>query len=156
MVPMSPATTTTPSTIAILTGGAGSDPNPASDVVINGIYSKGTAGKTNNGNTISNCNIFYYYNSDISGNSCGINLDDGNTDWTITGNSFYQTTARTGTPFIGTTYGILILPTAATPVSGNNFVITGNYIGGNAASCAGSPWTMTDPNNPEQILRYRS
>ncbi len=105
----------------------------------NGIYSLGTtttAAQNNSGNTISNCNIFNNFVS--SGTSAGISIQGGNTDWTITGNSFYQTASRTATATV-TVYGITI----ANSTSGNNFVVTNNFIGGNTANAGGTAWTIT-------------
>lgn len=103
----------------------------------NGIYSSGTTTSTahnNSNNTISNCNLYNFFNA--TGADNGILISSGNTDWTITGNSLYQTTSRTMTT-AATDNGISISNT-----SGNNFVITNNYIGGGSANCGGSAWTI--------------
>jgi len=107
-------------------------------VVYNGIYSSGTTttyATYNTVNTVSNNNIYDFYTTANPTN--GILISSGNSDWTITGNSIYQTASRAGNA--NTNYGIDISYT-----SGNNFVITGNYIGGSAASCGGSSaWAYT-------------
>jgi len=56
----------------------------------NAIFSSGTAGRENSGNIIRNNNIYNFFNAgaDIS---FGINLSSNTTNWTITGNSFYDT-----------------------------------------------------------------
>jgi trimeric autotransporter adhesin len=96
-----------------------------------------TSTATNNsGNTISNNNIFNYFAA--ASDHYGVNLANGNTDWTITGNSFYQTVSRVITTS-NTTSGIRISNTT----SGNNFNITGNFIGGTAPSCGGTAQTYT-------------
>ena len=92
-----------------------------------GIYSYSNVGGSNTNNTISNCNI-----SDFS--TYGINLATGNSDWTISGNSFFQTGTSTGT----TVYGIYLGYT-----NGANFLIDGNYIGGSEPLAGGTPWTGT-------------
>lgn len=104
----------------------------------NGIYASGTTTTTatnNSGNTISNNNIFNFFNAGSSEN--GILVSGGNTDWTITGNSLYQTIARTETA-AATESGITISNSS----SGNNFVITNNFIGGGAANAGGTAWNI--------------
>lgn len=97
------------------------------------INSTGTTGSENDHNTVSNCNIYNFY---IANNlPSGIDIEGGNTDWTITGNSFYQTSTRVPTGTAGL-YPIYIIST------GNNYIITNNYIGGTAASCGGTPLTF--------------
>ena len=87
---------------------------------LNGIYSMGTsAAIDNSGNTISNNNIYDYYNSSSITN--GMNINSGNSAWTITGNKFYQTANRVYTS-AGTHNGIFI-------TSGSGYTITDNIIG---------------------------
>ena len=99
-----------------------------------GIVSSGstsTAAQNNSGNTVSNCNIFNFYSS--TGNSAGLSLGSGNTDWTITGNSFYQTASRAAVAEIWAIY----------IGSGGNHLVTNNFIGGSAPGAAGAAWTAT-------------
>ncbi|MFO1441450.1 MAG: hypothetical protein U1F81_24235 [Verrucomicrobiaceae bacterium] len=128
------------------TGAAGNDSNTLDRCDIregattptNAVYGLGTtttAAQNNSGNTISNCNIFNFYTA-TSVDSAGVRLEGGNTDWTITGNSFYQTVSRTAA-------GARVLPIFVNNTSGNNFAITGNFIGGRAPACGGSAWTAT-------------
>ena len=56
----------------------------------NAIYSQGTSGLENSGNIISNNNIYDFFSSNISSN--GICINGFNSNWTITGNSIYETT----------------------------------------------------------------
>ncbi len=119
-------------------GGAGSTASPTTGVAQNGVYSVGSTssvGIQNSGNTISNNNI---YNNFVTGgasniNNSGVSLSSGNTDWTISGNSFYQTSTRTGTTS-GTAatayFGVYI----SNPTQGNNFTVTNNYIGGDGVN----------------------
>ena len=95
------------------------------------INSVGSPGYENSNNTISNNNIFDFLNS--SANSCGIFISNNSTSWNVTGNSLYETTPITGS--YG--WGIYI-----SNISGNNFTISGNFIGGNAANCGGSALTI--------------
>lgn len=90
-----------------------------------GINSNGTATKTNDNITISNNNFV-----DCLG--AGINVATNSSGWTITGNSFYQSASFTPANDI---YGILIN-------TGSGYTISGNYIGGQAASCGGSSYTL--------------
>ncbi len=72
----------------------------------------------------------------VGNGPCGIDLEGGNTAWTITGNSFYQTVTRTPTGSSGL-YPILIENN-----TGTDYVVTGNYIGGTAANCGGTALTF--------------
>lgn len=103
----------------------------------NAIYSAGSTSTTvlnNSNNTVSNSNIYNYFSA--TNNSNGIAIASGNTDWTINANNFYQTATRTGTS--GSTHtGIQIANT-----SGNNFIVTNNFIGGSAPGATGSAWNV--------------
>jgi trimeric autotransporter adhesin len=99
-----------------------------------GIYGSGSIGTTavnNSGITISNNNIYDYFGVDVA--SAGIYIDNGNTDWTISNNKFYQTATRTQTT--GSQHSALWI---ANTTSGNNFSITGNTIGYSTFSGTGS------------------
>ncbi|MBX7045161.1 MAG: hypothetical protein K1X86_04910 [Ignavibacteria bacterium] len=108
----------------------------------NGVYGAGTTTTSsyyNSSDTISNCNIFNFYNSTsatLAG--CGVNLSSGNTDWVISGNSFYQTATRSTFGAGATFNGILV-----SSANNNGVQITGNYIGGTAASCGSTAMTLT-------------
>ena len=95
------------------------------------IYSSGTSLMENSGNTISNCNL---YNFNGSASTAGIYISANSTEWTIENNSIYQTNAYSGTSS-SSAYGIYIN-------SGNNYIVSGNYIGGSAANCSSNPWTI--------------
>jgi hypothetical protein len=103
------------------------------------VYSSGSTtsvATANSNNVISNCNIYNWFYA--SGDNRGIYLAGGTTDWTITGNSFYQTASRAlGSGYI--TAPIYIVNTA----SGNNFTITNNYVGGSAPLGGGGAMTYT-------------
>jgi len=74
----------------------------------------------------------------------GNNTSSTNTDWVISGNSFYETTSlipTASTTFIGIQIGY---PGSA---GGTGHIISDNYIGGSAAQCGGSPWTKTNAFN---------
>jgi hypothetical protein len=102
----------------------------------NAIYSLGTDTKTNSGNVISNNNIFNFIS--FGGKSYGVNLSGYNTDWTITENSFYETTSFI--PTDSREYRCINIENT----SGNNFTVTSNFIGGSASECGGSAWTKSN------------
>ncbi len=104
----------------------------------NGIWALGTGTTTasnNSGNVINNCNIFNFYRSTAVITS-GLSLTSGNTNWTISGNSFYQTTSRAG---VATTVRAIYLSNTST----NSHTVSGNFIGGSAAGAGGTAWTST-------------
>ncbi len=102
---------------------------------INAIYSLGSSGFENSGNTISN-NSFYDFLKQGTA-SYGINISTFSTAWTITGNSFYETT--TFIPLASVTYNVIYISNT----SGINFNVSDNFIGGSTASCGGTAWTKT-------------
>ncbi len=73
--------------------------------------------------------------------SSGLYIDAANRSWTISGNSFYETTIFTSTT--ANTYKAIEI------LGGDGYSVTGNYIGGSAALCGGTPWIKTgSTNNP--------
>jgi hypothetical protein len=107
-----------------------------SALAINGIYSKGQdLSRSNDDNTISNCNI--YDISHITAKSFGIFIDVNNKSWTITGNSIYQTVARSSS----TTWTAIGLNSGIN--GGNGFIISKNFIGGTAPLAGGSKMDFT-------------
>lgn len=106
-----------------------------------GVYSGGraigTLAQFNSNNTVSSCNIYNFHHSSAA-LGAGVRVNEGSTDWTITGNSFYQTATRTGSSSASISYGIDIANT------GGNYVITGNYVGGDSplALVTTQKWTM--------------
>ncbi|MEI8005696.1 MAG: T9SS type A sorting domain-containing protein [Bacteroidota bacterium] len=104
---------------------------------LNAIYSSGTAAYTNSVNVISNNNIYDFLNRATA--SFGININANNTTWTITGNSFYETTAFAATGAVA--FNVLQIIS-----TGTGFTVSGNYIGGKAALCGGAAWTKTGQN----------
>jgi hypothetical protein len=104
----------------------------------NAIYSLGSSGNENVNNTISNCTIYDIMN--VSNDSYGVHLASNNSQWTISGNSFYETTTLTTTST--NSFGAIRISS-----SGNDFTVSGNFIGGSQASCGGSAWTKNGNNN---------
>ena len=91
----------------------------------------GTAGFPNDNITITNNNIYDFFNAGVT--SSGIDLTNlGTSNVSITNNRFYQTNTRTQTT--GTTHSCIRIGNA----SGNNFTITGNTIGYNSSAGTGT------------------
>ncbi|MGH7740585.1 MAG: beta strand repeat-containing protein, partial [Candidatus Eiseniibacteriota bacterium] len=108
---------------------------------VNAIYALGTtttAALNNSGVAITNNNIYDYFLA--TGGSSGMTVSSGNSDWTISGNSIYQTAARAYTAGTATSYGVFISTLAG---AGNNFLVSGNFVGGRAANAGGAAWTVT-------------
>ena len=103
---------------------------------ISAIYSQGLSGVLNSGNIISNNNIFDFLNRGIA--SFGINIQTYSTEWTISGNSFYETSS------FGPTADVAYMVINIADNAGTNFTISNNHIGGSSASCEGTPWTKTN------------
>ena len=103
---------------------------------VNAIYSLGIVGKDNSENIISNNNIYDFFNHSTASN--GIFLSSNTSEWTINGNSFYESASFTPTGTV--TYNVIEINN----VSGNGFVVTNNYIGGSAVQCGGTAWTKTN------------
>ncbi|MFH1194858.1 MAG: fibronectin type III domain-containing protein [bacterium] len=110
----------------------------------NGIYSSGSIGSCGNKyNTVRNNNINdFYISSSSTSSTCGIKLASGNSDWIITGNSIYQTSASSYSVTANYHYGITIDYTAHYSA---NFIISGNSIGGSSNNCGGT-WTVSSGN----------
>jgi autotransporter-associated beta strand protein len=125
-------------TYCTIDGTAGATASPTSGVAQNGIYSLGTTGLTNSGNSITYNEFKDMY---IDGNGASyitsmMFLDGFNDSWTISNNSFYQTNTRTstGTNVVG--FEMINID------DGDGYVISSNYFGGSSASATGT-WTIT-------------
>jgi hypothetical protein len=106
----------------------------------NAVYSAATAPNLNAFNTVTSNHIFNFLNPSIASN--GILLSAGSADWTISGNSFYETSPFS--PVSDVEYTAIRVDAS----SGNGFVISGNFIGGNAPEASGT-WTKSgSANNP--------
>jgi hypothetical protein len=101
----------------------------------NAIFALGTAGLENDNISISNNELYNFWNAATS--SAGVVVSAGNSAWIITGNSFYQTAPRAGSGAV-TRFGIQVNNSA-----GSNFNISNNFIGGSQINAGGSPWTVT-------------
>ena len=106
-----------------------------------GIGSVGALGFANDNNQILNNNIVNIFAA--TGNTYGVYISDHNNNWTISGNSIYQTASRNLTSGSDRNYApIGISPSTFSTVTGLN--ILGNYIGGTAPQCGGTPLTLTN------------
>jgi len=119
------------------------------------IYSYGTTTSTaryNSGNQILNNNIYNFW---INGGYCGavyLTTGTGN-NWVISGNSFYQTSARTSTSITNGGWNVIFL----NYTSINNCIVTNNYIGGTSPNCGGTAWTSsTSANGRVQVSCIRA
>jgi trimeric autotransporter adhesin len=110
-------------------------------IAISCVGNAGALTQYNNNVTISNNKIYNWFlvNSNVQN---AINIGVGNTNFTITGNSFYQTVARTQTASGAITRAINYSFSSPVNTNGGN-VITNNYIGGTAPLCAGGNMTLT-------------
>lgn len=90
---------------------------------------------SNDYNMILNNNIFNTFSSTAT--CVDMYLNGGLGKWTISGNSFYQTSTRS--PSNAAAYFTMIL----TSVS-DSFTVSNNYLGGTAPMCGGTPLTYTD------------
>ncbi len=103
-----------------------------------GVFSLGSASYTNDGNIISNNNIYNYNkSSNTTYGGYGVFLGGNTSTATISGNSFYQTAART-TFSNGSINGAILINNT----SGNGFIVKDNFIGGQSSFCgtAGTPY----------------
>jgi hypothetical protein len=100
-----------------------------------GLRSIGTVGKENSGSTIDNCHFIDVYYADL-GTGGVIQLSTANTTWTVTNNHFYQNSATT-LPSLSFGWAFIQCFT------GGGYTITGNYIGGTAASSGGTAYTVS-------------
>ncbi len=99
----------------------------------NALYTSGTSADIQNGsNTISNNNFYDTFHGGIASDNCIINIQNFNTAWTISGNSFYETTNFAP----NFAQGHIFINIYAQ--DGDGFIISGNYLGGNAPLCVGT------------------
>lgn len=97
------------------------------------IYSSGTTGSGNDNIRILNCNFQDQMSS--SGTSYGIFASSNNSNWVISGNSFYETSPLVATATL-TFYQIRIS-------AGNGHIIENNFIGGTSPGCEGGAMQIT-------------
>jgi hypothetical protein len=105
----------------------------------NVVFSQGAAGLPNNSNQILNNNIYDFMPN--GGFGTAIKFDNYSTNWTISGNSFYETQTLTG----GAAESYVIYASNkdmwgnySTLTGTYGMTITDNYFGGSAPLCAGA------------------
>ncbi|MEI6881264.1 MAG: hypothetical protein WCK82_08040, partial [Bacteroidota bacterium] len=105
---------------------------------LKGIYSAGQSSTIlNDYNSVLNCNFVDIFNVTAASAQNSVSIDisgTNNSDWTVTGNSFYLTTARAHTAGA-------IVQTAVYTGGGNGYNISNNYFGGSGPQCSGT-WTI--------------
>ena len=113
------------------------------------VYSAGSTatGKENSGNFVQDSNLFNFFQAGAA-DATGIKLMDGNTAWTISGNSFYKT--------VGT---VPTAPSMAAAIridapAGGGFVVSGNYIGGQGPQ-ASVYWWAIEPGSATRFTGIR-
>ncbi|HLB37790.1 MAG TPA: DUF11 domain-containing protein [Gemmatimonadales bacterium] len=110
------------------------------------VYGNGTtttAALYNSGILLSNNSIFDFFNAAAASN--GIYLAGGNSDWSITGNRFYQTATRTQTT--GAIHSAIQVANA----NNNNHLIAGNTIG-YASSAGTGTYSFVGVNSSSKFL----
>jgi hypothetical protein len=102
--------------------------------------STGTFAQYNNNVMLLNNNIHDWFL--LNGASqFGLNIGVGNSGYTISGNSFYQTSARTET-VNGASIRAININNTSTTGSNGGFVITNNFIGGSASGANGADMVL--------------
>lgn len=103
-------------------------------IAISSIGSASSIAANNDNNLVDSCNIYNFFSPTIA--TAGIYIGANNSAWTINANRFYQTSTvtTTGTP----THRVMwVTPNVASLTSASGFVITNNFIGGNASNGSG-------------------
>lgn len=101
------------------------------------IYASNTSTTVRNTANVITNNVFYNWLGAAVADAA-ISITGSSEGWTISNNSFYQTASRTYTS--GVIHNCININTSTGQLSGN-FIVSGNFIGGTAASCGGSAWT---------------
>lgn len=89
--------------------------------------------------TIQGCNIYNFFHS--GADHMGIRISSLSLSWTISNNSFYQTSSRA----LGSGNQFSFIGNTGQNMSG--FTISNNYFGGTAANCGSTALTMTGSGN---------
>ena len=124
----------------IIDGNAGTNASPSSGVARNGVYSGGNATYPNSTNTISNSEFKNVFITNATIDSKMIALDANNSGWSISNNSFYQTSPRQSTVSAVTSPAQVTSFYCIQILGGVSYNISGNYLGGSSSNCSGT-WT---------------
>lgn len=103
-------------------------------IAISSLGSASSIAANNDNNVVDSCNIYNFFNPTLA--TAGIYIGANNSAWTINANKFYQTATvtTTGTP----THRVMwVTPNVAALTSASGFIITNNFIGGNASNGTG-------------------
>lgn len=103
------------------------------------VYSFGATSQINDNNTISN-NEFADCMSPTTYSST-LRIFNFSTNWTVSGNSFYETISFAPID----SYNCTVINVSGTPCTGHN--ITNNFIGGSGANCSGTLIKIADNDN---------
>lgn len=95
---------------------------------VNCIYSAGSSGKKNFGNTISNCNLVGFESANASTPASAIKLLSNSMFWTVDSNNIY---------FPNNITFSTCMPVYINDTTSNAFYVRGNYIGGTMPQCGG-------------------
>jgi putative cofactor-binding repeat protein len=98
---------------------------------LNIVYSLGSSGYDNSSDSVRYNNIYDFISRKTGSN--GINLSSYSSGWGISGNHFYETAYLRSW---GINNAVII---SINNTTGTGYSLTGNYIGGSAQFCAGSP-----------------
>jgi hypothetical protein len=113
------------------------------------LYSYSTLNPGNRNNTLLR-NLFHDWYQETQ-TSTAVSLTNNTGAWTISSNSFYQVNVLTFNQNLDNSV-IAISNT----FSGNDYHVTGNFIGGSAPYCGGAPWTSESGNSyVHQIVGIR-
>jgi hypothetical protein len=122
--------------------------NDASNRPVNVVFSLGSTGKINSNIIISNNNFYNFLRAGSA--SQAINISSFSSAFTITGNSFYETSSFV--PGSSVEYCIIRINNTL----GVGFNISNNLIGGSDISCGGTAWTKTNSKNNTFYAIYLS
>lgn len=112
-----------------------------------GVQALGTTTSTgtyNDNCVVSNCNIYNFFTT-LTGGTRGINIGVGNNGWTVSGNSFYQTTARSGLT------SVFQFLSVASPTNTIGFSVVGNYFGGSLPNAQGSAMSVAGTSTTAEL-----
>ncbi len=118
-----------------------SDVAGTSAMLINCVGTNTSLGQYNDNCVIDNNNFHDWFLLN-SNSQFALNIATGNSGFTVTNNSFYQTATRTNTAIGAITRAINISFTSTVPSNGG-FNVSNNFIGGSAPGATGSDMTLT-------------
>lgn len=118
-----------------------SDVSGTSAMLINCVGINTSLGQYNDNCVIDNNNFHDWFLAN-SNSQFALNIATGNSGFTITNNSFYQTATRTNTA-VGAVTRAINISFASTVNSNGGFNVSNNFIGGSASGATGSDMILT-------------